>query len=386
LALIPLAPAIASASLGDPSRAVLFMLAFLAAPLSLMNRICSQILRNQYRSKAFTLLNVLSTGLVIALSVLATVGLGLGVAGVLLGTFLAEVISLPIRLWVVRRALGRRASVGTLRNLLTYGLPLVPTSLAYWVFLTSDRLILGMVSTLDQLGFYSVASTIVATITMFSSAFGQAWTPHAVEMFETDRANAARQIGQVATYLLAGFGLLAVAVTVFRVELVSLLADPSYLPATVAIAPLAIAIVALASTHVTAIGISLAKRTSYLAACAATAAALNVVLNLLLDGSFGLLGAAWATAATYTTLTLMYLLASQRLWPVQYEVRRASAVLAVAGLFLAGASFLDFGGALLGVFLKGAYCAAFIPAIFVSGGFDVREIAYVREQLRRAVA
>lgn len=373
LLILPFAGLIADASLADRATTPLFVATLLIGPISLVNRMCSQVLRNEFRATAFTVLNAVGTVLLVGFAVTAVLGLQMGVLGVLVGTLVAELVMLPVRLWTARSMFRLRFSLSVLRQLLGFGIPLVPTSLAYWVFLTSDRLILARLSTLEQLGLYSVANSLVSLATIAIGAFGQAWTPHALQLYEDARDVAAVIYGRVMTYLLAGFGLLAVGVSVFGPELLMLLTGSEYQGAASAIAPLAIAMVAMASTQITAGGITLAKRTHYLAVITWVAAVLNVVLNLMLDARFGMLGAAWATAAAYISLTLMYLVTSQRLWPATYEIRRSVTLIALILVFSLGAGLLPSGFQLEILALKAVYVLGFVAATMASRAIDGRE-------------
>lgn len=383
LLLIPFAGLIAQSSFGDTETTPLLVAVLLTGPVSLINRMCAQVLRNEFRPAAYTVLNAASTALFIGFVVVAIVVLRLGLLGVLLGTLASELAMLPFRLWTARSMFRFRFSAPLLRRLLAFGVPLVPTSLAYWVFLTSDRLILGKLSTLEQLGLYSVANSLVGLATIIVTAFAQAWSPHSIRLYEEERESAPMIYGRVMTYLLAGFGLLAVGVTAFGSELLHVLTSSGYYGASAAIAPLAIGLVAMASTQVTAGGISLVKRTTYLAILAWLAAAANVVLNLVLDRPFGMMGAAWATAFAYVGLTLLYAVTSQRLWPVRYEIRRSGTLVGLIVAFILGAGFLPSGLQLPVIAVKGAYCLAFIAAAFMLRAVDGREVAALRVVLAR---
>ncbi|MEO7295106.1 MAG: oligosaccharide flippase family protein [Candidatus Limnocylindria bacterium] len=373
LCILPFAGLIADASLADRATTPLFVATLLVGPISLVNRMCSQVLRNEFRATAFTVLNVAGTVLLVGFAVTAVLGFQMGVLGVLVGTLVAELVMVPVRLWTARSMFRPRFSLAVLRQLLGFGIPLVPTSLAYWVFLTSDRLILGKLSTLEQLGLYSVANSLVSLATIAIGAFGQAWTPHAIQLYEDAREVAAVIYGRVMTYLLAGFGLLAVGLSVFGPELLMVLTGPGYQGAMSGIAPLAIAMVAMASTQITAGGITLAKRTHYLAVITWVAAVLNVALNVMLDARFGMVGAAWATAAAYISLTLMYLVTAQRLWPVTYEIRRSATLIALILAFSLGAGLLPSGFQLEIVALKAAYLVGFMAATLACRAIDGRE-------------
>ena len=383
LLLVPFAGLVAEASFGNTQTTPLLVAILLIGPVSLVNRMCAEVLRNDFRAAAYVALNAASTSLFIGFVVLAVVVLRLGLLGVLLGTLAAELVMLPVRLWTARSMFRFQFSVQVLRQLLAFGIPLVPTSLAYWVFLTSDRLILGKLSTLEQLGLYSVANSLVGLATIVVTAFAQAWSPHSIRLYEEERASASMVYGRVMTYLLAGFGLLAVAITAFGPELLHVLTTSAYSGASAAIAPLAIGLVAMASTQITAGGISLVKRTKYLAMLAWLAAAANVVLNVFLDRPFGMLGAAWATAFAYIGLTLMYLVTSQRLWRVSYEIRRGVTLVGLIVAFILAAGYLPSGSELGPIAAKVSYCLAFIGAAFVLRAVNGREVAALRVVLAR---
>jgi O-antigen/teichoic acid export membrane protein len=383
LLLLPFAGLVADSSFGNREATPLLVAMVLISPVSLVNRMCAQVLRNEFRPVSYSVLNAVSTLLLVAFAVIAVVVLRLGLLGVLLGTLAAELAMLPVRLWTARSMFSLQFSLPVLRQLLAFGIPIVPTSLAYWVFLTSDRLILGKLSTLEQLGLYSVANSLVGLATVIITAFGQAWSPHSIRLYVEDRGSATLIYGRVMTYLLAGFGLLAVGITAFGPELLRLLTSAPYYEASAAIAPLAIGLVAMASTQVTAGGIQLAKRTRYLAIHAWLAAVANVGLNLVLDRPYGMLGAAWATALAYVGLTILYLVTSQRLWPVTYEVRRSGTLVVLILAFTLGAGSLPPGFQPALIAIKIAYCLAFIGAAFVLRAVDAREIAALRVVLAR---
>lgn len=375
--LVPASGLVAAWSFGNSDRTPLILAAFLAIPLSTVNSMFAQVLRNEFRPTAFIALNLASIVLTVLLGVVLVL-LGMGVLGVFVGTFVASLIVLPIRTWTVRDLLRPRFSSGLLGRLLRYGLPLVPTSLAFWVFLTSDRLVLGKLSSLEQVGLYSVAVSLSGLLALANNAFASAWAPRGIQMYEEDAQTASVRFGRMMTYLLAGMGLLSIAVTAFAPELLRVLSHEEFYPAAQAVGPLAFAMIAYASVQVTAAGISLKKQTKYLALGAWLAAIVNVILNLLLDGPFGMMGAAWATTIAYVLLTLSYLVIAQSLWPVTYELRRSGTLLVLIVGFMAATNLLPTEPFALAIAAKGLFCGAFIVATFVVGALDRREARMVR--------
>jgi O-antigen/teichoic acid export membrane protein len=375
--LVPASGLVAAWSFGSSDRTPLILAAFLAIPLSTINAMFAQVLRNEFRPKAFIVLNLASIVLTVLLGVVLVL-LGMGVLGVFVGTFVASLIVLPIRAWTVRDLLRPRFSSRLLGRLLRYGLPLVPVSLAFWVFLTSDRLVLGKLSGLEQVGLYSVAVSLSGLLGLANNAFASAWAPRGIQMYEEDAQTASIRFGRMMTYLLAGMGFLCIAVTAFAPELLHVLSHEQFYPAAEAVGPLAFAMVAYASVQVTGAGISLKKQTKYLALGAWGAAIVNVILNLMLDQPFGMMGAAWATTIAYVFLTLSYLVIGQRLWPVTYELRRSGTLLVLTVVFMAATRLLPTQPFALAIVAKALFCGAFILATFLVGALDRREARMVR--------
>jgi O-antigen/teichoic acid export membrane protein len=382
--LLPFSGEIARLASGSESVGGLIAIALLLTPVRLINLMCAQLLRNEFRATEYIALNVLSLGLMVGGSVAGAVLLDLGVMGILLGTLMGELLVLPIRIWTSRHMLRWSFSAATLGTLLRYGVPLVPTSLAYWVFTTSDRVLLSNLSTLEQVGLYSVAAAVVNLANIAILALGQGWNPHAIYAYEEDRESAGRLFARMFTYILAGFGLLAVGMTVFADELVAILAGSDYAGASAAVLPLAVGMLAYASTQVTAGGISLVNRTVFLALYSWMAATINLVLNLLLIPRFGMVGAAWATAAAYASLTIGYGITSHRLWSFDYDIRAAATILALTALALFGATALpEADPAQPAMWLglaagKLLYCLAVLAAMFWLGALDRAELGRMR--------
>lgn len=374
LALVPASRAAARYSFGSSNDRWLFVLALLGMPIALLSNLLGQVLRNQFRPKLFTTLNVATTALTIGFSLFAAVQLKMGILGVLAGTLAGGLLLLPIRVWTVRGLIRPVFSVMWLRRLLSYGLPLVPASLAYWVFGTSDRILLGKLSSLSEVGFYSVASSLTSVLGLAYGALGQAWSPHAVRLYENDPDGAPDYHGRVLTFVLALFGLLAVGLTAFAREGILLVATDRYLPAALAIGPLSLGFMAYASTQVTVGGISITKRTHYVALYAWIAAILNVVLNLPLIPRWGMVAASWTTAIAYTFLTVAYGVTSYRLWPIAYERSKVTAIVGVSLILVLLVPPLDALNLPLVAALvaKTVLCLVFICVLMVVGVLDVR--------------
>jgi O-antigen/teichoic acid export membrane protein len=93
------------------------------------------------------------------------------------------------------------------------------------------------------------------------------------------------------------------------------------------------------------------------------AAIVNVALNLALIPSYGMMGAAIATIAAYTTMFVGMAWWSQRIYPVPYQWRRVATAVA-AGLALVAIGKLAGGGLAVALPLALVYPLALWPLGF----------------------
>jgi O-antigen/teichoic acid export membrane protein len=292
----------------------------------------AQIMRNQFRPVAFAATSFAISGLALPIGLLCVTRLDMGVAGILTGMLVAEALVLSARALLVRQALFGGWSTDLLRRLLRFGVPLVPVTMSFWVFTTSDRIILAKLGSFRDLGYYSAGLSLVSIFSIFAAAVGQAWSPRVYQKYEHDPAAAADFVGRSLTYFVVGIGALATFLAAFAPEAIDLITADEYAPAATVVPILAAGSVAYGTSLITSSGLTLTYRTKRLLALSLVAAVLNVALALALVPSLGMTGAALASAAGYVALTSVYLVAAQRVWPIKLEARRlgvATAALAV---------------------------------------------------------
>lgn len=389
--LVPFSGSLSRAAFGTAHYRGLVLLALVSVPVTLMNNMFGQVLRNEFRARLFTVLNGATVLLSAAFGVVGVAALGLGPNGIIGGVLVAGLVLLPVRVWTSRHMLRWRLSRELLGELIRFGAPLLPASMAFWVFELSDRVVLGKLGSLSDVGLYTVAISITSGLALLVSALGQAWAPHSLHVYQRRPEDAPAHFGQMLTYILVGFGLVSVVLTAFAPEIVSVLAPHGYHRAALAVGPLALGFVAYASVQVTAISITITKKTHYLFVYAWVAAIVNLVLNVLFVPIGGMLASAWATFASYLCLTLGYLVVSQRLMPVAYERSRALTAIGLTALFTAAAEALPSHPLALMLPAKVLYCALFVALLVRLRSIDSREFGAVADalgdsRLSRAVA
>jgi O-antigen/teichoic acid export membrane protein len=329
------------------------------------------LFRLEERARAYfttTILNVLAT---IGLTVVLVVGLDEGARGLLLGSYAsgaAFVLALIALQW---RRLSLRFDRALLRRLLRFGLPTMPAEVSLYLLNFVDRIIIVRTVGLAEAGLYSLAVKFAQAVNVLVRGFQLAWPPLAYSI--RDDGEARRFYATVVTLFTAGCAFVVTGMWLFSRWIVRALADPKFFDSYEAVGLITIAVTLYALYMVLVVILGRTGRTEFNLPAALAALAVNIVLNLLLVPSLGIVGAGLALVASYlVVLALMYGF-TQRLFPVPYQWGRLLRVTLVAAILVGLAEALTPTSGALGLLLRAALLAAYPLALFASGFFTPGE-------------
>lgn len=325
---------------------------------------CLDALRLQFAPVRFVAVAMVKNLLGVLLGLWFLLVEDMGVAGLLLGPLLAAAAAAPLGLVMIRRDLVARIDLAVVRRVFHFGYPYVLAGAAYWVFGSMDRWMLIELSDVEQVGLFSIAFKFATLLTFLITAFGQAWSPIAYKL-AAEEPRYREYFARILSLWFLGLAWLGLALALFAPEIMRLLTPSAYWPATPMLAIAAAGVVLYGTTLVTAMGISLEKKTLLLSAAAWAAALVNLAVNLVLIPRFGGIGAAVATFLSYAVLTGAMLWWSQRLHPLPLEWGKlafCAAIVALALLAAAGPPIEGAAGIALRLALLAAVALAAIPA------------------------
>ncbi len=326
-------------------------------------------------------------GLVIGVGFALT---GAGAAAPLLGVGLAPLLALPFVLpGELREARGGRLEPARVRAYALYGYP-IAASLALTVVLAStDRFLLAAFMDEAAVGAYhagySIANRTLDVMFLWLGSAGQPALVMALERGGAERLKAAAR-EQLSTFLLLGLPAAAGVALVAR-PLADILIGEELRAAAASVTPW-IALSALLyglTAYYFGQAFTLGRRTQRLLAAMAVPAAANVILNLMLIPRFGLMGAAWATAASFAIGLAATLIMGRRVLalPVAWDaLLRCGAATALMALVV---SLMPPLGGLAELALDAATGAAvYAAAALVFNAAGVRDLALRLLQRLRA--
>ena len=295
-----------------------FLVAIAGIPLRIISSVLNQALRNQFKTQQFVIFNFFSTLLTIIFA-LILLFLKFGLISIFIALIASDIIVLPFKFFAIRNLLSFRINIGILRKLLSFGIPFLPSSIAYWIYSSSDRIMLERMSALEDLGVYTVAVSLSSVMAIVCNSIAQAWSPHAIQIYEEDQYAAKKFYVKFLNLLLFLFLFVMFFACIFGKDFIMIAFPYDYEKAFYPFLILMASLGFQATTQVTAIGISLSKKTMYFLYVSFFVAFVNVFLNFALIPYYGVYGAAFATAISYLLLTLIYAMISQRLFFLNYD-------------------------------------------------------------------
>jgi len=190
-------------------------------------------------------------------------------------------------------------------ELIKYSWPLMLAGITFNILYWCDSLLIGYFQDMAQVGFYSVAVTLVSLLAIVPDLFLQLFFPLIVKEYSNKNNEIIKQLTKQVTkwIFIVNFPILLIMV-IFPGVIINFLFGSSFLAAELSLRILSIgALVACFSSTFNSI-LSMRGKSKTILYNFIFFAALNIILNLILIPKFGINGAAIATSSTWVLITL----------------------------------------------------------------------------------
>jgi O-antigen/teichoic acid export membrane protein len=313
--------------------------------------------------------------------ILILLKIGYGLLGVILATLIVQIFIFLISLVGIISQIGFTLPRFThIKKYLQFSLPLTPTSLVRWITESSDRYLVTYFLGLGSVGVYSAAYSIGNLIQLFVSPLQLILLPELSKLFDEDK------IDQVRTYMShslryfllitipAVFGLSALAK-----PLLGIFTTQDFLSGWLVIPIIAFAGLLAGIFQILINILFLVKETKFATYINIIAAASNVMLNLLLIPSIGIIGAALSTLIAYLLMIILCIRISMKHFVFDfYFYDIAKSIFSSLAMYLFVSRFyISNVYELFGVTAIGAFVYVFM--MFIVGGFSKYELSIVKK-------
>lgn len=299
------------------------------------------LLRAEERSVQFGALKVANIIVNIAATYILVIMLRRGLNGVFEANLISSVFTFFSVLPITARHFGLTARRDIYLDLLKFGLPYLPTTLAVYLLDVIDRFILQQLTDMETVGLYGAGCKLGAFMSLLIAAFRFAWHPFFLSTSKDPNAKAifARIFTLFMLICAAGF----IGVSLFIDEFLRLrlgsftLFGKDYWDSTSVVPAILLAYIFFGAYVNFIIGIHLEKKTYYLPVITGLGVALKIAATYALVPILGMNGAALGTALGYGAMMIALYLVAQRLYPIAYEWKRVIKLALVTTLiFVAG--------------------------------------------------
>ncbi len=311
--------------------------------------------------------------------ILILLKMGYGLLGVIVATLLVQSSILLISLVIIISQIGFTIPRFThIKEYLQFSLPLTPSSLVRWITESSDRFLVTYFLGLGSAGVYSAAYSIGNLIQLFASPLQLILLPELSKLFDEDKIDQVRiYLSHSLRYFLlitipAVFGLSALAK-----PLLGIFTTQDFLSGWFVIPIIALSGLLAGIFQIFVNIMLLVKETKSATYINIIAAISNVLLNLLLIPSIGILGAALSTLISYFLMIVLCIHISMKHFVFDYYYYDiAKCVFSSFAMYLFVSSFVISNAyELFGIAAMGA--SVYIFLMLIIGGFSKCELSAV---------
>jgi len=331
LALFSFAPVFAEAVLGSSSFAPFVRIVSFTLFFSNLCDVPLAYWRAQGRTVLFVCVGLSRTVVSLSLIVLFLVGFKWGVQGVLYANALANGIAGLALSAVVISAVPKRIIVPKLREMLRYGLPIVPSHVISFILVFSDRFFLRHFASLTDVGVYSLGYKLAGIVSVLvSGPFSMTWSWQQFELAK--REDGRRMYAKIQVYQLLVAAFFGLGVSVFAKDILRIMTTEAYWGAAHVVPLIVLSYILADIRGVVISGILVERVTHYLPLVGVVSAITNLALNYVLISRYKAMGAAVATVLSYAVHLAVTYCVAQHVYRVPYEYARDAIALGTAAL------------------------------------------------------
>ena len=343
-----------------------------------IHSVCAQYICAVGRTKLFAGQGVLNTALTVTLNIIFLAGFDLGIEGYVLSIVLADFLTTVFVFFVAklyRAFIPSKISRAIMKDLLKFCLPLVPSTIFWWITGVSDRYLVAAMVSDEENGLYAAAYKIPTLLTYVVTIFNDAWKLSAVSESE-DKEKCAEFYSQIYGYYIAvmfvGGGAIAVSSQLFA----KILFADSYFAAWVFIPVLSAATVFTALDTFLGSVYFTVKRTQMSLWTSLIGAIVNVALNLIMIPLWGAMGASIATFASYFLVYIVRAATMGRF--MRFKMYHAKLAVNTALIGIIATVMTLYGNTLFGLLISGG-------VLLVSAAFNGKDIVIALRQVLSSV-
>lgn len=284
-------------------------------------------LRLQRRAKFFAGTKIFNIVMTVTLNIITVYKLHWGLEGIFLSNVAASICTFLFLIPTMQRQVELTFHKGLFRELLKFGLPIVPVGLSGILLQLVDRPLLKLLMDDAAVGIYQANYRLGIFMALITGMFEFAWRPFFLS--HAKDPDAKKLFSRVMTYYLLLCAVVFVVLTFFLENVIQYkffgkryILPPQYWPGLKIVPYVLLSYIFMGiGTNLNA-GVQIEKRTKVLFPTSLSGSLTKMVLTFLLVPIFGIMGAAYATLVGYIMVEVTLFISVQKFYHIDYEYGR----------------------------------------------------------------
>jgi O-antigen/teichoic acid export membrane protein len=377
LILLPFSGLMSRLVLDSPEYSSFFAIAILTLGAGFILPIIYTYMRVRQKSIQYMTTKVAMTVLILGMNIYFVVYAKQGVFGILLSNLLGQLAFMVVLGVLTLNYTGLKINYHLLKEMLKFGLPLIPSSISAYIVQASDRYFVKQYADLSATGLYSLGYKMGTLINQFvTSPFIQVWNYRRLEFFE--KGDSEKIYARIFTYFCVISLFVGLLISLLAKEIIHFMADEAYWSAYKIVPIIVLSYIIFSFHYHFSVGIMMKKATKYIAYVNVANGIINLILNFILIKRYTIWGAAVATLLCFIFKVAMTYYYSNRIYKIQMEWRRIILLFMTAFAIYFMAFQIDTGSIWLDILVKSGIGICFPIILYITRFFTDEELKRFR--------
>lgn len=363
----------------DISFSYLIILMLGSTALQVIIQLVLYLLQLQAKALFYSVTNTIKLVVSLVLTIIFIVQFNKGIEGIYEALIISQILFLIITAKHLLKNIEFKLEFRIISEMLVYSTPLIFAEISGILLTVSDRYILNYMTSISDVGIYSLGYKISNTIrVLIYSSVMMAVSPLIFQYI--DKPNNKRFYSKILTYMAFGVMGFVLFLSIFSKEIIQLVAkQESYWSASSLIPILSFAILFGILKDVSLTGLNITKKTGIIAIVVVIMSIANIFLNILFIPVWGVEGAAYATLIVRIVSFLTFYYYAQKHYQIPYEIKKIALLLTVGfTLIYISTLFADFSFSIQ-IILKSLLLISFPFILYLFSFFEEVEIISLKK-------
>lgn len=294
-----------------------------------------KILRGLKNQKLFVASGIIYTGILVSLNLITVYVLKLGVRSLLVNTVISHIMSIALIFCLERRIRCLTVTVDkselliTQKEMLKYSMPLVPSTLSWWVMSVSDRYVVRFFLGSSFNGIYAIATKFPSVLQTFFVLFNNAWTDMALANLHSKEENCKYVSDIFEKMYIFSFSVICCLIPLTKIVM-QLILSSDYKIGSVYIGFLYLGAIFQGFSTFISVGYLQSKKTARVATSSMVGAVVNLLVDLALIKFVGLFAAALSTYIGFFVMWIVRMYDIREYWPVEVDTIKFSVMTVIS--------------------------------------------------------